>query len=387
MPVIDVLVVGGGPAGVACALALHARGLRVVLAERWPWGPPGLPGETLPGRARLALEALGVADILDDRSCTPIRAQRSRWGSAVRERSLMQDPYGHGWHIDRARFDQRLRSRAAELGVDVRLGMRCTSVSAEAASWRVTLDQDRGRSSLRASFVVDATGRTAFVARALGARRARCDRSVALVAEIPGGPGCGAVDGTTLVEVCPAGWWYAVASAAQGIALTFISDTALIPTMASDRLAALRDHVRTAPLIARFVAGARGPSCLRVVSAAPGAISPMTGDGWLATGDAMAVHDPLVFSGITKALEHGRVSAAAVAACLGGDLAALDRLRAQGQAELRAHLQMRRAYHAVTGLTRYRFWRERACPPVQPAPALPVQPVDWAPAAAMAAFA
>jgi hypothetical protein len=94
-----------------------------------------------------------------------------------------------------------------------------------------------------------------------------------------------------------------------------------------------------------------------------------------------------VVSGITKALEHGRVSAAAVAAWLGGDLAALDRLRAQGQAEFRAHLQMRRAYHAVTGLTRHRFWRERACPPAQPVPALPVLPVGWAPAAALAAFA
>lgn len=371
-PPIDVLVVGGGPAGIASALALHAQGLRVVVAERRLRGTRGTAGETLPGRVRLVLDALGIADVLDDWACTPIYSHRSRWGPALRERSLLLDPYGHGWQIDRDRFDEILRARATELGIDVRLGMRCAAITPETGGWRIQLDQDCGRSSLRASFVVDATGRSAFVARRLGARRERCDRSVAMLAGILGPA---ANRRSTLVEVCPAGWWYASVLASDDVALTFVSDAELVPAGAAERAGAFLEHLRSAPLVERYLAGCRAPAWLRVVSAAPAATTPMAGDGWLATGDAAAVHDPLSFSGVTKALEHGRVSALAIAAWLGGDRCALDRYRAQAEAGFCVHLQTRRAYYEVAGMSRFPFWRERSAPPRPSLP--PTRNMSW----------
>ena len=356
-PPIDVLIVGAGPAGIASALALHARGLRVVVAERRLRGTRGTPGETLPGRVRSVLAALGIADVLDDRGASPIHTHRARWGAALRERSLRYDPHGHAWQVDRERFDELLRIRASERGIDLRPGMRCTSVVAETGGWRITLDQDRGRSSLRAAFVVDATGRSAFVARRLGAQRARCDCSVALIA---GMLGPAASRGSTLVEVCPAGWWYATTLASDDVAINLVTDAALMPPSASGRAAAFLEHLATAPLIGRYLAGCGSPAWLRVVSAAPAMTSPMAGDGWLATGDASAVHDPLAFSGVTRALEQGQSSAAAIAAWLGGDRLALDRHRAAAEADYHAHLVARRAHYAVTGLSRCAFWRERA---------------------------
>jgi flavin-dependent dehydrogenase len=365
-PPVDVLVVGGGPAGIASALALHAQGLRVVVAERRLRGTRGMPGETLPGRVRLVLGVLGLADVLDDQACTPIYSHRSRWGPALRERSLLLDPYGHGWQIDRDRFDEILRARATELGIDVRLGVRCTAITLEAGGWRIRIDRDHSRSSLRASFVVDATGCSAFVARRLGARRARCDRSVAMIAGIPG-PATNR--GATLVEACSTGWWYASAPASDDVALTFVSDAGLVPAGAAERANAFLEHLRSAPLVERYLAGCGAPAWLRVVSAAPAATTPMAGDGWLATGDAAAMHDPLSFSGVTKALEHGRRSAAAIAAWLGGARCALDRYRAQAEADFRVHLQTRRAYYTVPGMSRFPFWRERSAPP---RPSLPL---------------
>src|SRR5262249_18293689 len=120
----DAVVVGAGPAGVACALALQARGLRVVVAERRLRGTRGTPGETLPGRVRGALTALGLADVLDDWACTPIHTHRTRWGAALREHSLAADPHGHGWQVDRERFDELLRLRPAAPGVALRRAMR-----------------------------------------------------------------------------------------------------------------------------------------------------------------------------------------------------------------------------------------------------------------------
>src|SRR5689334_9180125 len=70
--VTDVVIVGAGPAGIAAALALHARGLGGVVAERRLRGTRGTPGETLPGRVRSALAALGIAAALGDDACTPV---------------------------------------------------------------------------------------------------------------------------------------------------------------------------------------------------------------------------------------------------------------------------------------------------------------------------
>lgn len=353
----DVVVVGAGPAGIACALALQARGLRVVVAERRLRGTHGMPGEVVPGAVRIALDALGAADLLDHRACTPLHVHRARWGPALRERSLAHDPHGPGWQLDREQFDEQLRARAAERGVALWLGMRCTSVVAETGGWRVTLDQDRGRSSLRAAFVVDATGRSAFVARRLGAQRQRCDRSVALVAGILGPAES---RDSALVEVCPSGWWSATTLASDDVALNLITDAALLPPTAAARATAFLDHLATAPLIERYLAGCGAPAWLRVVSAAPALTAPLAGPGWLAVGDAAAVHDPLAFSGVTRALEHGAAAAGAIAAWLGGERATLECHRAAIEAEYHAHLHARRAYYAVPGLSRFPFWRARA---------------------------
>lgn len=365
-PLIDVMVVGGGPAGIACALELHARGLRVVVTERELRGTRGAPGETLPGRVRAVLGALGVADVLDDWCCAPVHDHRARWGPVVRERSLGREPHGHSWQIERDRFDELLRARAACRGIELRLGMRCTSIVPEAGGdgWRIALEQDRGRCSLRAAFVVDATGRSAFVARRLGARRMRCDRSIALLAGVLGPA---VARGATVVEVCPTGWWRAATLASGDVALQLVTDAALLPPTAAARASAFLERLQASPQIERYLAGCGSPAWLRVASAAPAVTSPAAGIGWLAIGDAAAIHDPLACSGVTKALEQGHAAAATIAAWFTGDRLALDRHRGAAERDYRAHLAARRADYAATGMSRFAFWRDRAAPESVPA--------------------
>ena len=69
-----------------------------------------------------------------------------------------------------------------------------------------TLARD-GAPAAHGRVVVDASGRTATVARTLGARRQRVGRRVAVVWELAG-TGARDRDGTTLVEAIPEGWWY-----------------------------------------------------------------------------------------------------------------------------------------------------------------------------------
>jgi flavin-dependent dehydrogenase len=60
---VDVVVVGGGPAGSAAALWCVRQGLRVVLLEREQF-PRHRPGETLPPGVEPIFAQLGVAEAI-----------------------------------------------------------------------------------------------------------------------------------------------------------------------------------------------------------------------------------------------------------------------------------------------------------------------------------
>src|SRR6266567_371682 len=76
----DVVVLGGGPAGSAIALALARRGYSVVVIERSDYKNTRL-GETLPPAIRKALARLGVWGRFLGESHLPSFSIRSVWGS------------------------------------------------------------------------------------------------------------------------------------------------------------------------------------------------------------------------------------------------------------------------------------------------------------------
>jgi menaquinone-9 beta-reductase len=109
----DVVVVGGGPAGLAAAIAIRRLGLQVLVAER---GRPQIDkpcGEGVMPEGLIALSRLGV-------SCEPALPFRGiRFTEAGRSaEGLFRENSGLG--IRRAVLHQRLIDRAAEIGVVLR---------------------------------------------------------------------------------------------------------------------------------------------------------------------------------------------------------------------------------------------------------------------------
>jgi flavin-dependent dehydrogenase len=116
---IDAVVVGGGPAGLAFAIAAAGQGLSVTVLERGEGPRDKACGEGLLPAAVRELEALGVAGRLPTRDVAPIAA--IRWIDAGGEARLGLPP-PHGLGVRRTALSAALLARAREAGAEVRQG-------------------------------------------------------------------------------------------------------------------------------------------------------------------------------------------------------------------------------------------------------------------------
>jgi flavin-dependent dehydrogenase len=195
---VDVAIVGGGPAGAAAGIRLARAGARVTVIDADDLRGDKI-GESLAPSACPLLERVGVWAAHCAANHRPCYANRSSWGADdIDTDDFVRDPYGHGWHLDRRRFDATLAGEAVRAGCEWMARARVARLERRHDAWRVIVAAERS-AELSARFVVDASGRGSRVARGQGARRRTHDRLVALVAFLAAGDEAPA-DATTLVE-------------------------------------------------------------------------------------------------------------------------------------------------------------------------------------------
>ena len=157
-----VLVVGGGPAGLATAGALARAGVEATVCEAGEWPRPRLCGEFLSPDAGAALESVGWGDLVTRLGAPPIEALRvtvARRGRTVAESRAPLAAAGHG--VSRIDLDEALAHAARDAGADVRERCRVESVASESGGVRArTAD-----AAIEADAVVLATGRGGGVGR------------------------------------------------------------------------------------------------------------------------------------------------------------------------------------------------------------------------------
>lgn len=360
----DVLVLGGGPAGLATAMRLARRGWSVVVLEASAYQTPRA-GETLGGELRPLLQDLGVWDAFCALEHRPFRGVRSAWGtSEPAERASILHPYGDGWHVDRRQVDAMLATCAAEAGVDVRRAATARGLHADSEGWVATLADG---TACRARFVVEASGRGApATATAIAERRwIRLDRQVALVARTtaPTVP----VEPELLLETVENGWWYSVPQPDGALLLALATDADLLPARGG---AALADFVRAtlpaAPLTHRRCAGTSLAGAVFIVRSETGVLVPDRGLRWRAVGDAALGLDFLAGDGVVRALRAAARAAHDIDRQLAG---AASQDSTPPTALLADSLQLRqRYYHVERRWPTAPFWARRQPPNWQDAP-------------------
>lgn len=369
--VVDVAILGGGPAGCAAALTLRRYSERsVALVERGAYQRVRV-GETMGPGSEALLRYLGFDGAVPGVDQIPGRGTTALWGSEVPQSThFLYTGRGTGRQLDRRAFDQGLAAACAEAGAAVFSRASPRRVDRrDGGGFALAVERLESRERLRVEcrFLVDATGRHCWAARRLGAERRLDDELVGIVGFAASPPEI--APGQTLIESRPDGWWYSAELPGRRTVLAFMTDADLLRELRLQEPARWRALLAESSATKRRVAPEALDEELFVRPAASGLLWPAAGDAWLAVGDAALSFDPLSGMGIGSALSSGAHAARALDAALDGDGALLAQYRDLVPRTYDDYLLRRGQYYRLEPRWADRpFWARRhgeAAPPMR----------------------
>lgn len=310
----DVLVVGGGPGGSSAATFLSRGGLRVALAEREAF-PRFHVGESLLPANMPVLERLGVLDQVKARGFLV------KYGAYFHDQEMdlgYQFFFREGkpwppytYEVQRGEFDKILLDHAArQPNVTLLQPATVERVAFDDDGVTVTISEGAGLREIRARFLVDASGRDAFIASRHGRRRPiEGLGKVALFAHFRGGKRWpGREEGNIRIFTFEAGWfWYIPfhnGTSSVGCVLHARTvrgregDLGQLYESLIERCHGLREALDGAPRITPVHSAANFSY----------RTDPAVGDRFVCVGDAIAFLDPIFSSGVYIATQSAELS-------------------------------------------------------------------------------
>ena len=283
----DVVVVGAGPAGCAAAITTASRGLSVLLLDDGR-SASAVP-ESLHSGALTVLDLLGAGDALAAAALGPRSA--GQWpGVAARESLGADSEFGwDGWHIDRGRFDARLRYHAEGAGAQRMAGRAVDALTSDGRVVGVRCEDG----PISASFVIDASGATQWLRRHLGLARRHLSPPLLAERGLAAGP-ADATGSRRSFIVSATGWLWLAPLDKRRYAWTSLSIE-----RSTDRILLLANGLSPVGAVERN----SRRWCF---------VWPTAGAGFFVCGEAGGFLDPASGDGVALALASGRLAGIAM---------------------------------------------------------------------------
>lgn len=331
---VDVVVVGGGPAGSTAATLMARAGHSVVQLEAQRHPRHQIGESLLPSTVHGVCKLLGVWDALHDMGFVRKRGGTFRWGAQAEPWTFAfsaVNPEGadYAFQVERARFDQLLFEQARHEGVDGREGIEV--LGAELADNVVTgvkvRDVDGQVTVIRSRYVLDASGHGSRLARLAG-RRIPSDffRNVAVYGYFHN---AGRLDppnaGNVITAAFEGGWCWFIPLSDGLTSVGAVVDREQASRIRGDRAAALQHFVGQCPIVSEMLTNA-----VRVTRGMYGEVrvrkdwsysnESYVAPGMLVAGDAACFVDPAFSSGVHLATYAGMLAARTINSILAGTL-------------------------------------------------------------------
>jgi flavin-dependent dehydrogenase len=167
-------------------------------------------------------------------------------------------------------------------------------------------------------------------------------------------------DYQTLIEATENGWWYSAWLPDSRLVVAYMIDADLIPKGGAPVSEYWQSRLEQAPHTRSRIIGCVPETNLRSVAANSYRMDRVTGNNWLAAGDAAMAFDPLSSQGIYHALKSGLLAARAIEDCQLGDQTGLEEYSRETQRRFDKYLSMRAVYYSQERRwSSSAFWQRR----------------------------
>ncbi|MBL8149913.1 MAG: tryptophan 7-halogenase [Blastocatellia bacterium] len=356
------MVIGGGVAGSAAALSLLSQGVSDVLVIEASQYEQVRIGESVPPDIRLLLLKLGVWETFLSEGHEPCLGSCSLWGDdRPGYNDFLFNPHGHGWHLNRQRFDAFLAESVKARDIKIESGIRfqkCEEFEDGVHLWVKNRQEETIK--LSAHFVIDATGQSANLAKGLGAKKQLLDQLVCMIGFFELSE-CGDFTQQTLLEAVEDGWWYVAKLPNRRVVAAFATDREVIKQTTILEKEAWLNYLKKTTYIGEQLTECSFIEDSLIVRQAPSfLLDRSVGKRWLAVGDAASTFDPISSQGIYKALADGIEAGAAISNYLSGNKNNLDGYDSFIKDRFQDYLNNRNYFYSTENRwPESRFWKNR----------------------------
>jgi flavin-dependent dehydrogenase len=229
----------------------------------------------------------------------------------LKENNFFFNPFGHGWHLNRLKFDTQLINHAEKSGVTLFTNsMIKTIIQNGSGNWSIKFSDHGHSKTIDTRFVIDATGRNAFFVKNQGGKRLNIDHLIGIVST-RGKKTQQNSSNYTLVESVKNGWWYSADIPENKMVVAFMTDADLYKKENCDSEKYFNQSLSKTKFIKQRCCGSI-PDRIRVYAANSYIMTETQGKNWIAIGDAAMAFDPLSSQGIYKAIKSGISAAEAI---------------------------------------------------------------------------